>query len=124
MTSLTVSPPQFFEHKGAVYPLLQAGVSFAVGSNQSLLGGTTGQVIRVMGYDVQSNTGTNGLIFLLNGSGGATRGLHWAPANTAAPFLRPVINSGYFECDVGVGLFVTISTAAVNININYFRYTP
>ena len=117
-------PIGVFEHKGQIYPLLQFGASYAVGVNQSVIAGVANQVIRVMGYDVQSNTAANGLIFLLNGSGGATRALHWAPNNAAAPFLRPVVNSGYFEMSVGTGLFVTVSTAAVNLNVNYYIYTP
>lgn len=110
-------------------PLKVLCAQFATGStaaNQVVMTAITGMRIRIMGLCYQTSSGANGVIELLNGSGGPVLyGPYLAPPNTTGILEKlPIVDSGYFETSTGVGLYFTGGTAAVNMNVFYVVYTP
>jgi hypothetical protein len=119
---LRVNSVAYYEDKNGINTILGAGSAVAIGSNTVLIAGTSGKIIRVMGFTLQSQTTTNALVYFLNGSGGATRSLYYVPGTNQAPYLQAIADSGYFECSSGTDLCVTVSGAAALINVYYYRY--
>lgn len=123
--NITVDPVRRFVVNGEVCKLKSVVFEAAVASNQQVIAAVTGKRIRVMGYSAQSDTTTQGSFLLTDGSGGRYMfGPYFAPPTTAEPLQVPVIDSGYDETSTGVGLFVGVGTAAVNLNVYYIEYTP
>jgi hypothetical protein len=98
----------------------------SVAANTEVIAAVSGKIIRLMGMSVQSNTSTPGTFFFRSASGGTVLTQEiTAPANTdGQPFMWPICESGYLETNEGEGLFVTVTTAALNFNVFFIEYTP
>ena len=121
-----IDPVRIYEVKGQVCLLQTVVFSYAVANNQSIVAGVAGKIIRVMGYQCQTAGAAPGGFAMKNGSGGAfLLGPFTVPANTAGVVDRlPIVDSGYTETTAGTGLFIDVSTTAINFNIYYIVYTP
>ena len=120
-----IDPIRVYQVNGTVCTVDTACPILSVSNNQTVVAAVTGKKIRVMGLlaTVGSGAGQAG-VTLKNGSGGATRMAFVLPASTVGPIHLPLVNSGYFDTDTGVGLFVDIATSVVNLNLFYITYTP
>lgn len=107
---------------------LQTALKFsAVANNVQIIAAITGQRIRVMGWNGQSDTAAVGRINFRSGTPAGTllSRVHYLPPNTAVAFFeRPVIDSGYFETTVSQGLYMDVVTADVNVEVYYLAYIP
>lgn len=125
---MIISPPQIYEVNSEVTPVKTAVVTAAVALNQSIIAAITGKRIRVMGLLGFGNATSNvSQIVFKNGTGGSllTNGiiLDNRTVSTKSPVL-PVINSGYFETDTGVGLFADVYDVAAAVTVFYIEYKP
>lgn len=122
---MTIDPVRQFMVQGQVATLQSAALAASIANNQAIVAAVTGQIIRVMGWDAQSNTATQGSFIFKSASGGtAISMLYWAPPSTGAPLFKVIADSGYYETATGQGLFTDVAAGAVNLNIYYITYTP
>lgn len=129
--SLIIDPVRVFEVKpanassGQVCTLLSAPMNVIVAANQQVIAGVAGKKIRIMGAIFQGDTAVaGGYVNTLDGSGGAKLlNSIYSPINTQAPFLLPVIDSGYAETTTGNGLFVTGGAQVSVVTFFYIIYT-
>jgi hypothetical protein len=122
--SYRTDPVRIFQVNGEVCKLLSAFQVVPVAGNNTLVAAVAGKVIRVMGWNAQSN-GAVGSINFKDGSGGTTLHAVNTPANTAGDSdKQPIVECGYFETSSGVGLFGDCGTTAQLLTIFYITYTP
>lgn len=123
-----IDPLKYYQRKGRhseSTPLKAARFSLSTGNDQQIVAAVSGKRIRVMGLIAQSTTSTAGSFTLQSASGGAAfSGGYHAPANTLPPWLLPITDSGYWETEIGEGLFSDVATAAITGDIFYIEYTP
>lgn len=123
MPSTPIDPIRLYEISGTRYPILCAVCVFGIANNQLVVSSVSGYSIRVMGWDIQSNTAVQGTMVLKSASGGtALMSAKYAPPNTAAPWSKPITDSGYFETTTGQGLYCDVTAAAVNLDVYYIQY--
>lgn len=120
---MAIDPYRIYESGQRVTPVIPSSIAAAVAANTLLVGPTTGDIIRVMGWEAIGSTAVVGAYTLKNGSGGATMvGGLYAPGNGAGiSDKHPIVDSGYFELTSGVGLYVDVTVAAINFVIYYIR---
>lgn len=128
MTSLIISPPRVYEVNGQATPVLSAQFISAVGNDRQIVAAISGEIIRFMGFMAHSDSTTaiSGIRFK-NGAGGADRTHSIILPPYTLPVLRPqleIIDSGYFETSVGVGLFADIGTTQALGTVFYIVYKP
>lgn len=123
-----IDPLKFFQRLGRhseELPLKTAVVELSTGNNQSIVSAVSGKRIRVMGFDAQSNTTTQGELEFIDGSGGSALYMSlYCPPSSSPPFQKDISFTGYFETSTGTGLFADCVTAAVNVTVYYVEYTP
>lgn len=121
---LVIDPYRVYEINGQVCPVQSVYKGVTVATNQTVIAAITGKRIRVMGvYAVASGAG-NPTVGLLDGSGGTVRWATTLPAYTVGPVFLPIVQSGYFETTVGVGLFANGTVANSDLTVFYVEYTP
>ena len=125
---MAIDPKKYYQRLGRHSEKLElktAVGTLSTGNNNQLVAAVSGKVIRVMGFDVQSDTSTQGILEFIDGSGGNFLYIPiTCPASTSAPFGRPINDTGYFETTSGTGLFADCVTAAVNVHVWYVEFTP
>lgn len=121
-----IDPTRYFQVKGEVCQMMSAFLSASVANDQTVITAVSGKRIRVMGLQMVSGGAGISTTSLKNGSGGTFLASVTAPANTSATpnVFWPIAESGYFETDTGVGLFIDVGTTACNVTILYLTYTP
>jgi hypothetical protein len=120
---VAIDPARVYERNGQVYPVIAIPCAFAVANNQVVVTGTTGYIIRVMGWSVQSNTATQGAMVLKSASGGTVlMSAKYAPPNTGLPWDLPITDSGYMETIVGQGLYCDVTAGAINLDVYVIKY--
>jgi hypothetical protein len=78
-----------------------------------------------MGFVAQGDGGGSKVTLKDGNAGAVLYGPHtFAHSASPAQFLLPVIDPGYFQTSLGVGLFADVATNAVNINVFYVDYAP
>ena len=124
VTTVETFPAQRFRDKSGALKLMAAVFGAVPGNNQQVIAGISGKIIRIFGWHVQADNTTAGTLALKSGSGGSA--LYPAltfPANTSPPDRIPIFDGGYFEADVGVGLFADVATANLRSVFFYLAYT-
>lgn len=123
-----IDPKKYYERRGRhseSTPLKTVVAELSTGNNQEVVAAVTGKSIRVMGFDAQSDTSTQGELEFIDGSGGSALYMSlYCPPSTSEPFQKLINDTGYFETTAGTGLFVDVVTAAINITVYYIEYTP
>lgn len=126
MTSFElIDPVKIFQVNGVVCPVLTIGNGYTVGSNRTILAGTSGKRYRIMGGLFSSGSATAGQAFIKSASGGTV--FLWnivGPVVSAPAFLLPIVNSGYGETNTGEGIFTDIAGADLYLTLFYITYTP
>lgn len=127
IVSLNVANPlRYFNVNGEACPLECAYLAAGVAANQQVVAARSGKKIRIMGWKMQSSTGAVGAFTFISNSGGAQLHATLSPPPTTngdSDFL-PICETGYMETSTGHGLFVTVATAAVSVNVFFIAYTP
>lgn len=121
---MSVSPPQYIEIKGQVYPVISLFNSRGVSANNVEVAAVAGMKVRVMMLEAQTDGAATGKLQLLNGSGGGNLWCYATPVSGQLPIFRPFCETGYFETSTGVGLYSTITITAQFFNLYYIQYTP
>lgn len=119
-----INPLKLFENTQSVLPVYNKFISLAVAANTQVIAGVSGQRIRVMGMISQSNNAAAGTLQLLDGSGGTIQYSYPQPTNAQPLEKLPITNTGYFETSTGTGLYATVLTQPVVLNVFYIIYTP
>lgn len=123
-----ISPPQYYSVNGQTCKLLPAVLSAsAVANNTAVVSAITGKIIRFMGFSGCAEHATSyGSIRFKDGSGGTfkTHTIPLLPFPSTPQAGLPVIDPGYFETTVGVGLYCDIAGQPANATIFYIAYTP
>lgn len=120
---ITACPYKYYQEirkGGAVdnLPLLCKPLVAGVANNQEFIPAVTDKIIRVMGYDLFSNS----LVTFEDGSGGST--LYTMDGANGLPVQKEIKDCGYFETTAGVGLYGDVATNTARMNIFYVVYTP
>lgn len=116
-------PLKFFERNGLVYPITCAPCAFGIANNQAVVTGTTGYIIRVIGWHAQSNTATQGtMVFKSASAGTILTSAKYLPPNTALPWTVDISDGGYFETIVSQGLYMDVTAAAINVDVYVVKY--
>lgn len=129
MTTLRISPHQYFEVNGQICPVNTVGDGYAVASGTEILPGIADVRIRVMGFIAQSQSAADSsAVRFRNGAAGAYFGsLFVINGNTTPgyqPFMLPIFEGGYFETDTGISLNADVSVQNVFLTVFYIRYRP
>lgn len=116
-------PLKFFERNGIVYPVVSVPCAFAIGNNQAIVTGTTGYIVRVVGWHGQSNGAAQGTFIFKSASGGTVlTSAKYLPPNTNEPWCVPLDDSGYCETVSGQGLYADVTAAAINLDVFVVKY--
>lgn len=123
---LTINPLKKYVINGENCRLLTACKALTVGANREVIAAVSGKRHLIMGWSIQSTSGTVGTFYFRSNSGGT---VIWqdqsVPVNTNGfTDHLPIADSGYFETETGHGLFTTITGADLNFNVFYLTYTP
>jgi hypothetical protein len=124
---MSVSPPKIYEVNGQVCKVKSKFVEIVAGAGSTtIITAITGQIIRVMGVLVSSAGAAGAGAFVLqDGSGGTSLLTTSTPDTTKLPgLLLPIVDSGYFETTVSVGLYGVAAAANQYANIFYITYAP
>lgn len=119
---MSISPPQYYNVNDQVYKLETAHGNLPIATT-ALIPAVTGKIIRVMGWNFQTNSAANGIVTLKDGA--TVKYAAYAPQSTSNLVEKqPVIDSGYFECTVSTALNVEVATAQTLVTVFYITYTP
>lgn len=122
---MSIDPVRRYQIKDEVSTVKCAPLSPAIGNNQAVITAVSGKCIRVMGWDMQSQTATQASVVFKSASGGTllTTAI-LLPPSTALPFSKPIADSGWFQTNSGEGLYVDVVAASAWINVYYVTLTP
>lgn len=127
-----VSPPQLYEVNDQVCKITCADFQATAGTDKLVIaaipavaGVSAAKIIRFMGCRLVGQTAA-GFVHFKSGSGGsAISGFEAFPAPTLGiPAIIEVIDSGYYETAVGVGLYADVITSSVYGSVFYIAYSP
>lgn len=113
---MSVSPPQYYEIKGQVYPLLNKQGGVAAGATTKLLSDVPGYYYIIMGMILQSNAAAAGILDIYDDTAAGTLWFSYTtPVNTLPPFYFPICDTGYFRSSASKG----VTTGATTNNQKY-----
>lgn len=119
-----IDPTKIYMVNGEVTKVSPAPFTIAAGATATLVAAISGYRIRVMAFFLQSTTGVQGGILFKSSGGTSLLTPIICPPSTAAPFLLPLTNSGYFETLTGEALQAMATTSDVYVNAFYTTYKP
>jgi hypothetical protein len=119
---MAVSPIQYFEIKGQVYPLLSKTLNAAAGNNNEVIPASSGNIHRIMGLSTaRSGAGGVGIQDFKSNNAARVQTLYLESQKNT--ILFPITDSGYFETVVSESLTVDLGSDGY-INVYYITYKP
>ncbi len=116
-----ISPPQYIQVNGQVYPVLNGVLGAIIGNNQTVITGVASKIIRVVGFHNYGTAVTLSDYTLKEETSGTVK---WLGAILGVIDVGDFYPSGYYELAVGKGLIADVRTTAMYFNIQYIAYTP
>jgi len=120
---MPVSPPQYFEIKGQVYPLLVKFDTVAAGGTSKSIADASGYYIKIMGMVLQSNAAAAGSIDIYDDvAAGANLWFSFTtPVNTLPAQYFPICDTGYFTSTINKGVTIGATTNNQKCTLFYLQ---
>lgn len=118
---MKVDPIRNYEIAGQVYTLRPYWLSPGVGNNQVIVAGVAGFKHRVMGFSLQSQSGSQGFLVFKNGTTAVLAPIVCPGANLP-PYDLVIPDAGVFETSTGAAVQCDVGAHPVHVNVWVLTY--
>ncbi len=117
-------PPQIFRDKDGPCPIYTAVFAAVPSIGNLLAAAVAGKCVRVVSGQHGASGAAAGYLTFTSATPGTAKNITNNPPNTIAPVILEFNPGGWFDTNVGEGLYVDVGTAGAYGQVRYIYFTP